>query len=141
MILFMTVLTRIRRIMNGQVSFFVLIIFSSVSVPRSGLDSQSTSQFVSLMVNLTHKQKRTLVCTLHQPSALMFEKFDQVYALTAGRCIYQGPPNLVIPYFAERAIVCPPYHNPADFRKYYKPKALGVYSVAMVSVWTFDKFL
>lgn len=83
--------------------------------PTTGLDSQSCSQFVSLMVDLAHNQNRTMVCTLHQPSALLFEKFDQVYALTSGRCIYQGPPALVIPYFAERNIVCPPYHNPADF--------------------------
>ncbi|XP_050443221.1 ATP-binding cassette sub-family G member 1-like [Adelges cooleyi] len=83
--------------------------------PTTGLDSQSCSQFVSLMVDLAHNQGRTMVCTLHQPSALFFEKFDQVYALSAGRCIYQGPPSFVIPYFAERAIVCPPYHNPADF--------------------------
>ncbi|XP_022165957.1 ATP-binding cassette sub-family G member 1 isoform X2 [Myzus persicae] len=83
--------------------------------PTTGLDSQSCSQFVSLMADLAHNQSRTMVCTLHQPSALLFEKFDQVYALSSGQCIYQGPPNFVIPYFAERAIVCPPYHNPADF--------------------------
>ncbi|XP_015369893.1 PREDICTED: ATP-binding cassette sub-family G member 1-like [Diuraphis noxia] len=83
--------------------------------PTTGLDSQSCSQFVTLMADLAHNQSRTMVCTLHQPSALLFEKFDQIYALSTGQCIYQGPPNLVIPYFAERTIVCPPYHNPADF--------------------------
>ncbi|XP_001943523.1 ATP-binding cassette sub-family G member 1 [Acyrthosiphon pisum] len=83
--------------------------------PTTGLDSQSCSQFVSLMADLAHNQSRTMVCTLHQPSALLFEKFDQIYALSSGQCIYQGPPNFVIPYFAERTIVCPPYHNPADF--------------------------
>lgn len=70
------------------------------------------------MADLAHNQNRTMVCTLHQPSALLFEKFDQIYALSSGNCIYQGPPNFVIPYFAERTIVCPPYHNPADFCKY-----------------------
>ncbi|XP_050520679.1 ATP-binding cassette sub-family G member 1 [Daktulosphaira vitifoliae] len=83
--------------------------------PTTGLDSLSCSQFVSLMVDLAHNQGRTMICTLHQPSALLFEKFDQVYTLSAGRCIFQGPPSFVIPYFAERAIICPPYHNPADF--------------------------
>ncbi|KAE9538590.1 hypothetical protein AGLY_005689 [Aphis glycines] len=83
--------------------------------PTTGLDSQSCSQFVSLMADLAHNQNRTMVCTLHQPSALLFEKFDQIYALSSGHCIYQGPPDFVIPYFTERTIVCPPYHNPADF--------------------------
>ncbi|KAL4097868.1 hypothetical protein QTP88_022571 [Uroleucon formosanum] len=83
--------------------------------PTTGLDSQSCSQFVSLMADLAHNQNRTIACTLHQPSALLFGKFDQVYALSSGRCIYQGPPSSVIPYFAERLVVCPPYHNPADF--------------------------
>lgn len=100
----------------------------------SGLDSQSCSQFVSLMVDLAHNQNRTMVCTLHQPSALMFEKFDQVYALTAGRCIYQGPPNMVIPYFAEYAVVCPSYHNPADFCKYSVEIPLIIY-LEMVTIW------
>ncbi|XP_025199854.1 ATP-binding cassette sub-family G member 1-like isoform X2 [Melanaphis sacchari] len=82
--------------------------------PTTGLDSQSCSHLVSLMINLAHNENRTIVCTLHQPSALLFEKFDQVYVLSSGRCIYQGPPKLVIPYFAEHSVICPPYHNPAD---------------------------
>ncbi|XP_015369898.1 PREDICTED: ATP-binding cassette sub-family G member 1-like isoform X1 [Diuraphis noxia] len=103
--------------------------------PTSGLDSQSCSQFVSLMADLAHHQNRTMVCTLHQPSALLFEKFDQVYALSSGRCIYQGPPNLVIPYFAERLVVCPPYHNPADF---LIEVAIGEYVTDDVLVELFD---
>ncbi|XP_025412535.1 ATP-binding cassette sub-family G member 1 isoform X1 [Sipha flava] len=83
--------------------------------PTTGLDSLSCSQLVSMMVDLAHNQNRTIVCTLHQPTALLFEKFDQVYVVTSGQCLYQGPPHLIIPYFAERTIVCPPYHNPADF--------------------------
>ncbi|CAH1738910.1 ATP-binding cassette sub-family G member 1-like isoform X1 [Aphis gossypii] len=83
--------------------------------PTTGLDSQSCRNLVSLMMNLAHNESRTMVCTLHQPSALLFEKFDQVYVLSSGRCIYQGPPKLVIPYFAENSVICPPYHNPADF--------------------------
>ncbi|XP_073989555.1 ATP-binding cassette sub-family G member 1-like [Rhodnius prolixus] len=82
--------------------------------PTSGLDSVSTSSCVALMRDLS-KQGRTMICTLHQPSALLFEKFNQLYCVTEGKSIYQGPPAKVLPFMANFGLICPPYHNPADF--------------------------
>ena len=81
-----------------------------------GLDSSSCSQCISLLKMLA-EQGRTIACTIHQPSALIFEMFAKVYALADGYCIYEGPTKDLVPYMSEKGLKCPVYHNPADFRK------------------------
>ncbi|KAK6641864.1 hypothetical protein RUM44_013582 [Polyplax serrata] len=82
--------------------------------PTTGLDSSSCSQCISLLKMLA-EQGRTIACTIHQPSALIFEMFAKVYALAKGCCIYDGPTKDLVPYMSERGLKCPVYHNPADF--------------------------
>lgn len=81
----------------------------------SGLDSSTSLQCLKLLKRLS-QDGRTIICTIHQPSALMFEMFDQLYTLTNGYCIYQGRVKDLIPFFKEIDLECPSYHNPADFR-------------------------
>lgn len=43
--------------------------------------------------------------------------FDHLYALADGKTIYSGTISNLIPHLAGLDLICPQYHNPADFRK------------------------
>lgn len=53
-----------------------------------GLDVVSIRQLVVLL-RLLSRQGRTIICTVHQPSASLFALFDRIYVLARGMCCYQ----------------------------------------------------
>ncbi|XP_045447263.1 ATP-binding cassette sub-family G member 1 [Melitaea cinxia] len=82
--------------------------------PTTGLDSSSSTSLIALLNGLA-RGGRTLITTIHQPSALVFDKIDSIYCLTSGNTLYSGPRKHLLSSLDHAGLQCPPYHNPADF--------------------------
>ncbi|KAI0016576.1 ABC drug exporter AtrF [Xylariomycetidae sp. FL0641] len=102
--------------------------------PTSGLDSGAAANIVRFLRKLADAGQAVL-CTIHQPSAVLFAHFDELVLLKAGgRVAYAGPLGRdsrdLIAYFEENAaaaaaaaggggqeeeVRCPPAANPAEW--------------------------
>ncbi|KAI5119991.1 hypothetical protein M0805_004434 [Coniferiporia weirii] len=87
--------------------------------PTSGLDSQSAWNLVRFLRKLADNGQ-AILCTIHQPSSLLFESFDRLLLLErGGETVYFGdigPDSSILrSYFARYGAVCPSNMNPAEY--------------------------
>lgn len=87
--------------------------------PTSGLDSEAAFSIVRFLKKLS-RAGQAIICTIHQPSSMLIQEFDNILALNpGGNAFYFGPVgengSAVVDYFAERGVVCPPTKNVAEF--------------------------
>ncbi|KAH7214361.1 ABC-2 type transporter-domain-containing protein [Fusarium oxysporum] len=86
--------------------------------PTSGLDGQSAFNIVRFMRRLVDGGQAVL-CTIHQPSAVLFDAFDSLLLLAkGGRMAYFGETGqyskTLLSYFARNGSPCPEGANPAE---------------------------
>lgn len=100
--------------------------------PTTGLDSSSTLQCIAMLQNLA-RGGRTIVCTIHQPSAAIYEMFNHIYLVADGVCMFQGSPANTVPFFGSVGLHCPRYHNPADYMIEVVSKEYGDFQDQLVA--------
>ncbi|KAL3484275.1 ABC-2 type transporter-domain-containing protein [Aspergillus germanicus] len=86
--------------------------------PTSGLDGQSAYNIIRFLRKLVDGGQAVL-CTIHQPSAVLFEAFDSLLLLAkGGKMAYFGETGQdsekVLGYFAQNGAPCPADTNPAE---------------------------
>ncbi|KAF5011460.1 hypothetical protein FDECE_2425 [Fusarium decemcellulare] len=88
--------------------------------PTSGLDSQSSWAIVSFLRKLADAGQ-AILCTVHQPSAILFQQFDRLLFLArGGKTVYFGDigdnSRKLLNYFeANGARACGDEENPAEW--------------------------
>ncbi|KAH8829423.1 ABC-2 type transporter-domain-containing protein [Flagelloscypha sp. PMI_526] len=88
--------------------------------PTSGLDSQTAWSICQLMRKLANNGQ-AILCTIHQPSAILIQEFDRLLFLAkGGKTVYFGDmghgSSTMIKYFEQNgAKPCPPDANPVEW--------------------------
>ncbi|GFF35186.1 ABC transporter CDR4 [Aspergillus udagawae] len=88
--------------------------------PTSGLDSQSSWAICSFLRRLADSGQ-AILCTIHQPSAILFQEFDQLLFLAkGGKTVYFGPvgdnSRTLLDYFESNGgRKCGELENPAEY--------------------------
>lgn len=87
--------------------------------PTSGLDSQAAYSLVRFLQDIAASGV-PIICTIHQPSAIIFDMFDHILLLApGGRTVYFGETgdnsSTVVEYFSRNGAEMGITANPAEF--------------------------
>lgn len=82
--------------------------------PTSGLDAAAAWHVASLLRQTATSERKTVICTIHQPSSDVFFLANKVLLLAEGHCVYFGPTGGLLDAMAKWGAPCPSLFNPAD---------------------------
>ncbi|KAF6758758.1 ABC transporter [Ephemerocybe angulata] len=90
--------------------------------PTSGLDSVSAARIANVLHAIAHDPVNPIpvIASIHQPSSLLYQKFDLILLLAHGRALYSGPGGFApVRHFASAgAGVVPPYQEGYNVAEY-----------------------
>ena len=91
--------------------------FCLLDEPVTNLNAKDCAIIMNCFRELVNQEK-TVVATMHEPSAEVFNLFDYLVLLSKGQVIYSGPVDKAVEFFAASntlKLIPGGYSNPADF--------------------------
>ncbi|CAI0422255.1 unnamed protein product [Linum tenue] len=82
--------------------------------PTSGLDSAASYHVMKRIAHWARHEGMTVIASIHQPAAEVFQLFHNLSLLCSGTTVYFGPAALAQQFFASSGFPCPPQRNPSD---------------------------
>ncbi|KAK0646654.1 P-loop containing nucleoside triphosphate hydrolase protein [Cercophora newfieldiana] len=83
--------------------------------PTSGLDSAASFEVVNYLKGVAKRNNLIVVVSIHQPSTAVFNLFDKLLLLSAGKTHYFGPVSDVERHYESIGREVPLHVNPAEF--------------------------
>lgn len=77
---------------------------------------------------------RTVLVIIHQPSSRLFELIDDIYLVSNGNCLYNGPSKDLVTTLAASGFQCPQYYNRSDFGKYLIILKISYFSPSILHI-------
>lgn len=83
--------------------------------PTSGLDAESALQVMEFLKGYARAASgRRVILTIHQPSAFIWERIDNIVLLSKGKLMYEGARSNMEEFFTNAGHPTPPQWNSAD---------------------------
>ena len=83
--------------------------------PTRGLDASTALEYTQAMRTITDFTKNTCFISVYQAGNQIYELFDKILVIAAGRCIYWGPMKEAQGYFENMGFKVSPGSNLSDF--------------------------
>nr|QNH67980.1 ATP-binding cassette transporter subfamily G-like protein 14 [Brachionus plicatilis] len=81
--------------------------------PTTGLDTYTASIIIDILESQA-KAGKIILCSIHQPSSQMFQKFTTLCLISEGKLTYFGPRTDALKFFERVGFYCPFDYNPPD---------------------------